>query len=291
MSLTFNLNSLLDSFGDIDYKLDCSMKEYNKYKTGGNAKIMVFPKSINELEKTVKLVKDCRYFILGAGSNLLVSDKGFDGVVISTLNVNKTDIKGNLYTAECGAKLSDIILDMKNNCLGGLEFAYSIPATVGGAVSMNAGCFNKDISEYVCYVITNKGTYNASECNFGYRTSRFLNSEVILKVCFSLVPCDEDIISDKIKMYKSFRKNPKGRNCGSVFKNDGFFAGKVIDEVGLKGFKVNGAKISNEHANFIIAEENCTSTDIYTLIHIVKEKVFKEKQISLNEEIIYLGEF
>ena len=211
------------------------------------------------------------------------------GVVISTLNVNKTDIKGNLYTAECGAKLSDIILDMKNNCLGGLEFAYSIPATVGGAVSMNAGCFNKDISEYVCYVITNKGTYNASECNFGYRTSRFLNSEVILKVCFSLVPCDEDIISDKIKMYKSFRKNPKGRNCGSVFKNDGFFAGKVIDEVGLKGFKVNGAKISNEHANFIIAEENCTSKDIYTLIHKIKFNIEHIYSVTLLDSCILKG--
>lgn len=291
MSILFNLDELLNNLGDIEYKKDCSLKKYNKYGTGGNAKLMLFPKSSTQLLRAVNLVQEYPHFILGAGSNLLVSDEGFNGIVISTLGVNKTDIKGNLYMAECGAKLSTVIEDMKNNCLGGLEFACQIPATVGGAVCMNAGCFNKSVSQYVCYVITNKGTYNASECDFSYRSSRFLNNEVILKVCFSLIPTDEDILEEKIKSYKQFRKNPKGKNCGSVFKNDGFFAGKIIDEVGLKGFAYKSCKISSEHANFIIAEENCKSKDIYSLIKIVKEKVYKEKQIKLNEEIIYLGEF
>ena len=291
MSLLLNLDDLIKNLGNIEYRLDCSLKDFNKYGTGGNADMVVIPKSVNELIKVVNLVQNYPYFIIGNGSNLLVSDKGYKGVCISTKHVNKTDIKGNLYTAECGANLQKVIEDCKNNCLSGLEFACSIPATVGGAVFMNAGCYNKSISECVCYVITNKGTYNASECKFGYRTSRFKNGEVILKVCFSLTPNDEDIIEEKIKNYKGFRKNPKGKNCGSVFKNDGYFAGKIIDEVGLRGFSYKGAKVSLEHANFIVANANCTSNDIYTLINIIKDKVYKEKQILLNEEIIYLGDF
>jgi UDP-N-acetylmuramate dehydrogenase len=106
-----------------------------------------------------------------------------------------------------------------------------------------------------------------------------------------MIPDELDNIEEKLNQYKSFRKNPKGRNCGSIFKNDGFFAGKIIDECNLKGYSVGQATISTEHANFIIAKENCTSSDIYNLIKNVKEKVYKEKQIELQEEVVYLGEF
>ena len=181
---------------------------------------------------------------------------------------------------------------MQNNSFSGLEFSVGIPATVGGAVCMNAGCYGKSISDKVCYVTTDVSTYSTKECDFSYRKSRFLNSnEVIIKTCFNLRPEEYDYIEEKLALYKSFRKNPKGRNSGSVFKNDGYFAGKIIDEVGLKGFRVGKAKISTEHANCIIAEKGATSMDIYNLIKQIKERVYKLKQINLTEEIIYFGEF
>ena len=104
---------------------------------------------------------------------------------------------------------------------------------------------------------------------------------MVIKTCINLRPEEQDYIEEKLSLYKSFRKNPKGKSAGSVFKNDGYFAGKIIDEVGLKGYKIGGAKISNEHANFIINENGASSTDIYNLIKLVKEKVYKLKQINL----------
>ena len=157
---------------------------------------------------------------------------------------------------------------------------------------MNAGCYGKSVGDLVCYVITEKGIVSKNDCDFGYRTSRFLSEkEAILKVCFSLKPSEIDVIEEKLASYKLFRKNPKGRSCGSVFRNDGFYAGKIIDECGLKGLSLGGAKVSNEHANFIIAGNKCTSQDIYKLIQTVKEKVYEKRGIKLVEELVYLGEF
>ena len=281
-----------ENLKEIPFEINCSLKKFSRYKTGGNGKVVVYPNSLDELLKVIEVFSG-RYpiFVIGGGSNLLISDKGFDGVVISTLKLDKITLKSNLLTAECGAKMCDVINESSLNCLSGLEFLVGVPATIGGAVAMNAGCFNKSIGDLVCYVVTDKGTYKGSECDFAYRHSRFLNGETILKVCFSLTPTDYDLIEEKIKTYTNLRRNPKGRSCGSVFKNDGYFAGKVIDEVGLKGYKLGGAKISENHANFIIAEEGATSLDIHNLINLIKDKVYDKKQIKLQEEIVYLGEF
>ena len=285
-------NFLKEKLGNVPFETDYPLKNFSRYKTGGIGKIAVFPTTIDELIYSVDILeKEYPVFVIGGGSNLLISDNGFNGAVISTLKLDKISLTGNLLTAECGAKLIDLLNESVMNSLGGLEFSVGIPATVGGAVCMNAGCYNKCIGDTVRFVVSNKGTYSKEECLFDYRTSRFKNGEVILKVCFSLTPSEEDVIEEKIKTYKGFRRTPKGRNCGSVFKNDGYFAGKVIDDIGFKGFKLGGAKISDSHANYIIAEEGATSSDIYNLIQTIKDKVFKEKQIQLKEEIIYLGEF
>ncbi len=292
MNNNLNYQDLTFILQGLDVRWDYSLKSLNRYGTGGNAKVVVFPLNSEELKFTVNSLKGkFPYAVIGGGSNLLVSDKGFDGVVISTLKVNRIDLKGNLLTCESGAKMSSAIKEMQDNCFSGLEFSIGIPATVGGAVAMNAGCYGKSVSDVVKYVVTETRVYTNSECDFGYRTSRFLNGESILKVCFSLEPSEEDVIEERIKSYKGFRKNPKGKSCGSVFKNDGYFAGKVIDEVGLKGYKIGGARVSSEHANFIIADDNCTSQDVYNLIKYIKEKVYNKKQIELIEEIVYLGEF
>ena len=292
MNNNLNYQDLTSTLIGLDVKWDYSLKSLNRYGTGGNAKAVVFPTSSEELKYVVNSVKGkYPYAVIGGGSNLLVSDKGFDGLVISTINVNRLDLKGNLLTCDCGVKMVSAIKEMQDNCFSGLEFSVGIPATVGGAVAMNAGCYGKSISDVVKYVVTESGVYTNSECNFSYRSSRFLNGETVLKVCFSLEPSEEDVIEERIKSYKGFRKNPKGKSCGSVFKNDGYFAGKIIDEVGLKGYKIGGARISSEHANFIIADDDCTSQDVYNLIKYIKEKVYNKKQIELIEEIVYLGEF
>ena len=292
MLVDLNYNELLENLGGVKSYLDYSLKSLNRYGTGGNAKLVVFPNSKEELSFALSKIKNkYPFFIIGNGSNLLVSDTGFDGVVISTKNLNGIDIKSNLLVVDSGALLKDVIKEMKDNCFGGLEFAINIPATVGGAVAMNAGCFGKTISEVVKYVVADSGIYTQKECDFSYRHSRFLNNDVIYKVCFNLEPSEEDIIEEKLTAYKGFRKNPKGRSCGSVFKNDGYFAGKVIDDVGLKGYAIGGARVSTQHANFIIAEDGCKSIDIYNLIKLIKEKVYVKKQINLCEEIVYLGDF
>ncbi len=263
------------------------------YKTGGNADLVIYPKTSEELITAINAVKGiCPYFVLGGGNNVLVSDNGFRGAVIHTKNLTGREIKGNLYVAECGVKMQTVIDDMSLNSLGGLEFAVGIPSSVGGAVCMNAGCYGKSVGDAVCYVITESGIISKDGCNFSYRSSRFLEGkETVVKVCFSLKPSEPDVIEEKLSAYKSFRKNPKGKSCGSVFRNDGFYAGKIIDECGLKGQSVGGAKVSLEHANFIIASNKATSSDVYKLIQKVKEKVYEKRGIKLVEELVYLGEF
>ncbi len=263
------------------------------YKTGGNADLLIYPKTSQQLITALEAIKGiCPYFVLGGGNNVLISDDGFRGAVIHTKFLNNREIKGNLYLAECGVKMQTVLEDMSLNSLGGLEFAVGIPSTVGGAVCMNAGCYSKSVGDAVCYVVTESGIISKDKCDFGYRFSRFLKGEeTIVKVCFSLKPSEPDVIEEKLATYKSFRKNPKGKSCGSVFRNDGVYAGKVIDECGLKGLEVGGAKVSLEHANFIIANSKATSSDIYKLIAKIKEKVYEKRGIKLVEEIVYLGEF
>ncbi len=286
-----NYSQLITKISNIEYKLGENLGKYTFYGCGGNCPIMIFPSNLEEFKFVLSLL-DNPPFILGNGSNILISDKGYNGVVINTAKLNKIIVKGNLVVAECGAKLSQVIFSATQNSLSGLEFAVGVPASVGGAISMNAGCFGKSISDLVCYVVSSSGTYNNTSCNFSYRSSRF-EQDPVLKVCFKLKAWDYDTIEAKLEHYKKIRgsKAPKGKSCGSVFKNEEYFAGKLIDEVGLKGFRIGGAKISEKHANYIINDKNATSQDIYELIMHAKKRVFSAYGIDLKEELKYVGEF
>lgn len=281
------------SLNKIRWEKDFALGAYTRYGTGGKSDLAIFPKTEEELKLSISSVKGiCPYEIIGGGNNLLVSDKGYRGAVIMTSALQKTKLSGNLYVCECGAKIQKVIEELSLNTLSGLEFAVGIPATVGGAVCMNAGCFGKTVGDLVKYVVTENGTVSGKDCEFGYRTSRFATSkETIIKVCFSLYPSESEIIEDKLKLYRRSRRNPKGKSCGSVFKNEGYFAGKVIDDAGFKGYKIGEAYVSQEHANFIIAGDGATSNDVYQLIKTIKEKVYEKRQIKLMEELVYLGEF
>jgi UDP-N-acetylmuramate dehydrogenase len=198
-----------------------------------------------------------------------------------------------------GVNLQRLIKFCSDNNLSGLEALSGIPATVGGAIVMNAGAFGKNISDRLVSVETlyngkiNK--YYKDQCKFGYRTSRFLGKkEVIVSATFKLVETEKELILAGIEAYKDLRKSiqPTGRSCGSVFKNpSGTTAGKLIDSLQLKGYKIGGAKISTEHANFIITEGKATATDVKKLIDYVKKKVLDAFNIELKEEIEYVGEF
>ena len=280
----------------IQYNEDYSLKEKNTYKTGGKAKFITFP---DTAEKTKILIEKLRelgqnYYVIGAGSNLLVSDSGFDGVVISTEKIKGISVNGKIVTCGAGEKLSEFLKVAHLNSLGGVEFLNGIPASVGGAVAMNAGCFGKNMGDYVSYVVSANGIYNANDCKFGYRTSRFKNGgDCIITVCFNLENVEYDQSESKMAYFLKLRKGkqPKGRSCGSVFKNDGYLAGKVIESCNLKGFRIGDARVSEKHANFILAGENAKSDDISRLIKHIKKTVQDKCGILLQEELEYLGDF
>ena len=286
----------LDENG-IAYVKNADLSAYCTYKTGGTGKLMVFPKNAEQLKTCAVMARgqnDFRAVTFGAGSNVLFSDDGFDGVLINTTRAAGISVVGASVTAEAGASLAKIREVCAMNCLAGLEFTEGIPATAGGAVAMNAGCFSKCVGDYVSFVITDGGVLNNADCGFSYRNSVFTGGEnrTIVSVCFILKPGENDLIEAKRERFKKLRKNqPQGRTCGSVFKNDGFFAGKVIDAANLKGYKIGGARVSEKHANFIIAGAGATSSDIYKLINFVKKRVFETQGVKLEEELGYIGNF
>ena len=272
------------------------LKDKNTYKTGGFAKLIVFPDSTEKVRQTVDFIKQkgVEYSILGAGSNLLISDLGYDGVLISTEKLKGITIHGNLITCYAGEKVSDFLKQALYSSLGGVEFLNGIPASVGGIVTMNAGCFGKNVGDYVSYVVSSSGIYSFADCEFGYRTSRFkTNKDVVISVCFNLENVEYDQAESKAEYFLKLRKNkqPKGRSCGSVFKNDGYYAGKVIESCNLKGFRIGSAYVSERHANFILADKNAKSADISRLIGHIKQTVKEKCGVSLQEEIEYLGKF
>ena len=273
-----------------------SLKDKNTYKTGGCARVAIFPNTAEKVKKAIEIIKSesVPYAILGGGSNILVSDDGFNGVVILTQNLNEISVSGKMVTCGAGVKVADFLKTALYNSLGGVEFLSGIPATVGGVVTMNAGCFSKNVSDYVSYVVAESGIYSYSNCQFGYRTSRFKQEkDVVISACFNLENVEYEQSESKSEYFLKLRKNkqPKGKSCGSVFKNDGFVAGKVIESCDLKGFRIGKARISERHANFIIADQNAKSSDISRLIEHIKQTVKDKCGITLQEEIEYLGDF
>lgn len=286
-------DDFIKTFSGVKAKKDYPMASHTTFRVGGNCDLAVFPETTVALQKIIGYLKGRHpYCVIGNGSNVLVSDKGFRGVCIFTELLNRITLKGNLLVAECGVKISDALKLSTENNLSGLEFTVGIPGTMGGLVAMNGGCFNKNISDLVCYVVAEDGVYNNKLCNFNYRQSRFLEGEIILSLGLKLKVSEEDVIEQKIRRFSDARIKcqPKGRSVGSIFLNQGYFAGKVIDKAGLKGARVGGAFVSEKHANFIICEGK-SATDVYNLINMIKDTVFKTQGISLVEEVRYIGEF
>ena len=269
------------------------------YGLGGKAKIAYFPKTVWEAKKVFDKLNSGgeKFTVLGNGSNLLVSDAGFDGAVISTrqlrgiIRLNKTSLM-----CMAGTKISELLAYCKRKGLGGLEYLYGIPATVGGAVYMNAGvsgfAIGKDVKSVYAYD-GNDLRLSRENCKFGYRhsTMRDINA-VILSIIVKVNEISAEEIDERINFFKQRRSHlPKGKSCGCVFKNPlGASAGQLIDSAGMKGFAVGGARVSAEHASFII-NDGGTAGDVKAVIEIVKRRVFEKFGVLLEEEVVYIGEF
>lgn len=269
----------------------CSMR------VGGAAKIFVEPKNERELIEALKDFKSKgeRYIVVGNCSNLIFTDDGFDGAVIATTAMKGISVDGTRIEVSCGETLSALARTARDSSLTGLEFCYGIPGTVGGAVFMNAGAYGGDISQ--CFVsgrfLTPELeiiTVTCEDMDFGYRRSRMVNEELILiSAVFETKNGNQDEIKTKMEELMQKRKHSQPLeypSCGSAFKRpEGYFAGALIEQCGLKGKGIGGARVSEKHAGFIINGGNATATDVIELLDYVAKIVFENTGVHLEPEI------
>lgn len=299
---------------------DVPMSRYTTFRAGGNASYLVHVESEERLTVLLKFLKetDTPYYILGNGSNLLVSDQGYDGVVIKlcgdfskitwTKPAGEEAVPGEgtrsaaaVCLAGAAVTLTHMAQKAAEYSLAGMEFAYGIPGTIGGAVVMNAGAYGGEMCQVVDFVRLLDGdlqavTLKGEEMAFGYRTSILKKKAyVVLSVGLKLFPGEKKEIAAKMNTNMSARKEKQPLeypSAGSTFKRpEGYFAGKLIQDAGLKGCRIGGAQVSEKHCGFVINTGKATAADIYHLICHVQSKVREMSGVTLEPEVILLGKF
>lgn len=287
----------------IEFKTNEPLAKHTSYKIGGPCDVLVLPNHKNDLAKILLFINqnNIDFFILGKGSNLLFTDKGYKGVVIK-LNSSFNFVNFNDEYAHVGGVCSVIRLSLlaAKNGLSGLEFASGIPATLGGAICMNAGAHGSDFSNIVEYVtlLNNKGetvVLSNEELQFQYRNSIICKKEfIVIEALLKLEKGNKNEISKKTASFKEKRISTQPYelpSCGSVFKNPlPKFSGALIESVGLKGYKIGGAMISDIHANFIVNLGNAKAHDVISLINLAQQKVKSTYNIDLIPEVKIIGE-
>ena len=278
-----------------------SLKKHTTYGIGGPADLMIFPKSKQDLIKVIEIINEnkIQLTILGSGSNVLVSDNGIRGAVISLKNsLKQIEVDENILYAECGTMLGKIVKHAVKNNLIGLENLNGVPGTLGGALIMNAGAWGGEISENLIHVevINSKSEIQKiqkKDLNFSYRQSSFNKDDILLSAKFNLQKADKDVIKDNFIEAQSGRKKSQPlnkRSAGSLFKNPkNNSAGKLLDEAGLKGFSIGDAKISEKHANFFINDGDATSKDMLMLIKKAHKEVKDKFNVNLSLEVKLMG--
>ena len=303
--MSINTEKLVAIVGVENLLKDESMSAHTTFKVGGPADVYITPCSENELIEILNELKaqNVSCFIMGNGSNLLVGDRGIRGAVIeigskfSDYSVNGTEI-----TAMSGIKLSKLGSIALTNSLSGFEFASGIPGTLGGAVFMNAGAYGgemKEVVKSVKYLDNADGTIKqltGEECNFGYRTSCFSNMDaVILNTTLVLKHGDKEEIRARMDELSQKRRDKQPLNkpsAGSTFKRpEGYFAGKLIQDSDLKGYRRGGASISEKHSGFVINDKDASAADIKVLIEDVQKIVYDKFGVKLETEVKFVGEF
>lgn len=297
-------NELLQVISEEQIKIEEPMKNHTTFRVGGPAELFVTPRTEQEVKQVVDLCLEAGedYFILGNGSNLLVSDLGYRGVVIQIFKeMNQTIVERNVIKAQAGALLSAIASKALENSLAGLEFASGIPGTLGGACVMNAGAYGgemKDVLKSVT-VLTPEGKVRripGNELEMGYRTSLIAREGyIVLGAEIQLEEGDKAAVKarmDELKEKRVSRQPLEYPSAGSTFKRpEGYFAGKLIQDAGLRGFRVGGAQVSEKHCGFVINRDNATAADIAELMRQVSERVEERFGVRLEPEVKKLGEF
>lgn len=308
----------------IDIQKNIPLAPLTTFKIGGPAKFFAEVKNETELLEALDFAKENKLeiFMLGGGSNILFSDKGFDGLVIRLLNT-KYQILNTKIECDAGLQLSEVVKLAKENSLTGLEWAVGIPGTVGGAVRGNAGAFGGEMANNVESVRaleisgnrTNIVEYKKADCNFSYRNSFFKETPgmIVLSAKLKVTKGDKEAIEKRMQEIIKIRTEhqPKGFSSGSVFKNpivenqellerfakdtgakakdDVIPAGWLIEEAGFKGKKIGGVMVSEKHANFFINDGTATAEDVIILAGIIKQKLREHYDVPIKEEIMYVG--
>lgn len=295
-----NLCDRLDEL-KIEYVKDEPMSRHTTFKIGGNADVLIKIKTVDELKTVLSLARENNtpYFILGKGSNLLVSDKGIKGIVISLDGLDDIKITEDVLVCGAGAGLRAVCLAAQKASLSGLEFAYGIPGTVGGALYMNAGAYGGEMSQVVVNATAMDSQGNIIEISLpdmklGYRTSAFKNTGLIITSVTLKLKCgNKDEIKSAMDDFFARRKDKQPLDypsAGSTFKRpEGYFAGALIEKNNLKGVAVGGAQVSAKHAGFVINKGNATCDDVLTLIKKVQDTVKQADGVDLEPEVIFVG--
>lgn len=286
---------------NFEYYENSNLKRYNTYRLETIAKYLVFPSTKEELRDLLIYLNNSKekYIVLGNGSNIIFKNKYYDGVVIILSKLNKKTINNTMIEVEAGYSLQKLALEVCNLGLEGLEFACGIPGHIGASIAMNAGAYNSSLSEIVTEVevINPNGefiTMTNDELKFDYRNSFFKQEPkyIIVSAKLSLTKGNKQDILDKVNKRKLKRQETQPLDmpsAGSVFRNpENLSAGSLIEQSRLKGYQINGAQISEKHANFIVNKEDATGQDIIELINKTKQTVKKEFNIDLILEQIII---
>ena len=279
------------------------LKKHTTFGVGGLASMFIYPSSIDDLKKILKysFKNNIKIFFMGSGSNMLISDDGFNGIVICLRKSFKNfDYNDSFETiAGTGVMLGQMVRTLTKNSVKGLESLIGVPGTLGGALIMNAGAYGSEISNYLVSIkcITLEGNekiYMKEDLEFSYRYSNIPKNEVVVEAKFQFQTGDiNEIKINKDKASQSRRNNQplQYRSAGSIFKNpkSGIAAGYLIDQARLKGLKKGDAEISTKHANFIINHGSATSENILDLIKIIKSEVYKKFKVKLDLEVKLMG--
>lgn len=299
------LKQLMDILGEENVLRNEPMAKHTTFRVGGPADYYLVPRTVEQVQEAIALCKKehVPYFILGNGSNLLVSDQGYRGAVIQIYkNMSEVQLEGeDVIRAQAGALLSSVSRTALNNSLTGMEFASGIPGTLGGAVTMNAGAYGGEMKDILLEVtaLTEEGevlVLKNEELELGYRTSCIKTKNyIVLEAVIKLEKGCKDSIQarmDELKVQRVTKQPLEFPSAGSTFKRPtGYFAGKLIQDAGLAGFKIGGAEVSAKHCGFVVNSGNGTAKDIMDLIRHVQKTVWEKDHVELETEVKMLGEF
>jgi len=293
----------LNKIDNLNVEEDVLLKNYTTFQVGGPADIFLIPKNENALLELIKVIQNINtpYFVLGEGSNVIVGDKGYRGIIIYTGELDEVLVNENNIKAQSGATLKYITKKAQENSLAGMEFASGIPGSLGGAVFMNAGAYGGEMNDIIVNVsaVNNKGKkviLDKEELELSYRNSIFQEKNyIILDATMELNYGDKDQIKERMDVLNQKRQNKQPLeypSAGSSFKRpENHYTGPLIEKAKMKGYQIGGAQVSEKHAGFIINKGDATAQDILNLIKKIQKEVYEISGVKLKPEPKFLGKF